>query len=80
MANDFSATTTINRPIAEVFAFLSDGENDKKFSARVQEIRKTTDGSRKHRLAMIFFGVALVVIIISIPWPGMPVARPLLRP
>jgi len=44
MANDFSATTTINRPIAEVFAFLSDGENDKKFSARVQEIRKTTDG------------------------------------
>ena len=44
------------------------------------KIRKTTDASRKHRLAMIFFGVALVVIIISIPWPGMPVARPLLRP
>jgi hypothetical protein len=41
----FSATTTINRPIAEVFAFLADGENDKKFSARVLEIRKTTDGS-----------------------------------
>ena len=44
------------------------------------KIRKTTDASRKHRLAMIFFGIALVVIIISIPWPGMPVARPLLRP
>ena len=44
------------------------------------KIRKTTDASRKHRFAMIFFGVALVVIIISIPWPGMPVARPLLRP
>jgi len=43
-------------------------------------IRKATDASRKHRLAMMFFGVALVVMIIVIPWPGMPVARPLLRP
>ena len=47
--------------------------------ARVK-IRKTTDAARKHRLAMILFGIALVVMIISIPWPGMPVARPLLRP
>ncbi len=44
MATGFSATTTVNRPIAEVFAFLADGENDKKFSPRVQEIRKETDG------------------------------------
>src|SRR3954447_17820140 len=44
MAYGFSATTTINRPIEEVFAFLADGENDKKFSPRVQEIRKATDG------------------------------------
>jgi uncharacterized protein YndB with AHSA1/START domain len=44
MANGFSATTTINRPIAEVFAFLADGTNDQKFSPRVQEIKKTTDG------------------------------------
>ena len=28
MANGFSATTTINRPVGEVFAFLADGEND----------------------------------------------------
>ena len=34
----------IDRPIDEVFAFLADGENDKKFSARVLEIAKTTDG------------------------------------
>jgi hypothetical protein len=27
-----------------VFSFLADGENDKKFSPRVQEIKKTTDG------------------------------------
>jgi uncharacterized protein YndB with AHSA1/START domain len=34
----------IDRPIDEVFAFLADGENDPKFSPRVQQIRKTTDG------------------------------------
>jgi carbon monoxide dehydrogenase subunit G len=44
MAAGFSATTTIDKPIDEVFAFLANGENDKKFSPRVQEIRKTTDG------------------------------------
>ena len=47
--------------------------------ARVK-IRKTTDAQRKHRLAMVLFGIALVAMIVSIPWPGMPVARPLLRP
>ena len=44
MAQGFSATTTINRPIDQVFAFLADGTNDTKFSPRVQEIKKTTDG------------------------------------
>lgn len=44
MAHGFSATTTINRPIDQVFAFLADGENDRKFSPRVQEIEKTTGG------------------------------------
>src|SRR3954452_9527592 len=44
MAQGFSATTTINRPLDEVFAFLSDGTNDRKFNQRVQEITKTTDG------------------------------------
>jgi hypothetical protein len=34
----------IDRPIDEVFAFLAEGTNDPKFSPRVQEIRKTTDG------------------------------------
>jgi len=43
-------------------------------------IRKTAESARKHRAAMLFFGIALVIIIISIPWPGLPVARPLLRP
>jgi uncharacterized protein YndB with AHSA1/START domain len=44
MAERFGATTTIDRPIEEVFAFLADGENDKKFSARIVEIEKKTDG------------------------------------
>jgi len=44
MAHGFSATTTINRPVEQVFAFLAAGTNDPKFSPRVQAIRKTTDG------------------------------------
>ena len=44
MAGRFGSTVVIDRPIDEVFAFLADGENDAKFSARVLEIRKTTDG------------------------------------
>jgi hypothetical protein len=47
--------------------------------ARVK-IRKASDADRKHRLAMVFYGIALVLMIISIPWPGLPVARPLFRP
>jgi uncharacterized protein YndB with AHSA1/START domain len=44
MSGRFEATVVIDRPIEEVFAFLADGENDPKFSPRVQEIAKTTDG------------------------------------
>jgi hypothetical protein len=44
------------------------------------KIRKAADPERKHRLAMVFYGIALVLAIISIPWPGLPVARPLFRP
>ena len=44
MAGRFEVTTLIDRPIEQVFAFLADGENDPKFSPRVLEISKTTDG------------------------------------
>src|SRR5918992_445526 len=44
MAGRFEVTTVVERPIEEVFAFLADGENDPKFSPRVLEIAKTTDG------------------------------------
>ena len=44
MAGEFRGTAVIDRPIEEVFAFVADGENDPKFSPRVLEIAKTTDG------------------------------------
>ena len=44
MSARFEGTTVIDRPIDEVFAFLADGENDPKFSPRVLEIKKTTEG------------------------------------
>lgn len=47
--------------------------------ARVK-IRKSADAARKHRLAMVLYGIAIVIFIILIPWPGLPIARPLLRP
>lgn len=40
--NEFKIT--IERPIESVFAFLADGENDKRFSDRIIEIEKTTEG------------------------------------
>jgi|SRR5215470_11254476 len=47
--------------------------------ARVK-VRNASDPARKHRSAMVLFGIALVLMIISIPWPGLPVSRPLFRP
>ncbi|MCH6158899.1 SRPBCC family protein [Streptomyces marispadix] len=44
MAGQFEVTTEIERPIEEVFAFLADGENDPRFSPRVERIAKVTDG------------------------------------
>jgi uncharacterized protein YndB with AHSA1/START domain len=44
MAGRYEAEVVIDRPIEEVFAFLADGTNDRKFSPRVLEIAKTTEG------------------------------------
>jgi hypothetical protein len=44
MPHEFSGTTTIDRPSGAVFEFLAAGTNDPKFSPRVLEIAKTTDG------------------------------------
>ncbi|MFJ8888826.1 SRPBCC family protein [Streptomyces sp. NPDC102402] len=40
----FEATVDIDRPVEEVFAFLADGENDRQFSPRVQDISKDPAG------------------------------------
>ncbi|MDQ2748893.1 MAG: SRPBCC family protein [Actinomycetota bacterium] len=52
MPGQFSGSAVINRPIAEVFAFLAEGTNDPKFSPRVLEIRKEPDGPS--RLGTVF--------------------------
>jgi hypothetical protein len=44
VADRFEGTAQIDRPVERVFAYLADGENDPKFSPRVLEIAKTTDG------------------------------------
>jgi hypothetical protein len=43
------------------------------------KIGKAAEAAQKHKLAVIFFSLAMVVILLSIPWPGMPGGRPLLR-
>ncbi|MEU0144426.1 SRPBCC family protein [Streptomyces sp. NPDC006288] len=40
----FEVTVEVDRPVADVYAFLADGENDRKFSPRVQSISKTATG------------------------------------
>jgi hypothetical protein len=42
------------------------------------KIRKAPE-HRRARTAAIFYGLALLAILLSIPWPGMPAARPLFR-
>ncbi len=42
-------------------------------------IRKSPADARRHRLAAVFFTLALIAIIASIPWPGMPNGRVLFR-
>lgn len=41
-------------------------------------IRKAAP-ERRHRLAAIFFVLALLAVLASIPWPGLPAGRPLFR-
>ena len=40
---------------------------------------KRAGGVRAHRLTVIFFGLALVAIMLGIPWPGTEQGRPLVR-
>ncbi|MEO7273876.1 MAG: hypothetical protein ABIX28_11085, partial [Vicinamibacterales bacterium] len=43
-------------------------------------IRKGTDAVRRHRTALIFFTIALILIVLSTPWPGRElIGRPMFR-
>jgi uncharacterized integral membrane protein len=42
-------------------------------------VRKARDDRHKARTAAIFYGLALLAILASIPWPGLPAGRPLFR-
>ena len=44
----------------------------------VARARKATEPAAKHRAALIFLGLALVLILVGTPWPFYPAARPLL--
>lgn len=46
----------------------------------VARVRKAADPVRKHRMAAVFFAIALVAILASVPWPGTPNGRPMWRP
>jgi hypothetical protein len=39
--------------------------------------RRLTDPRSHHRTIAIFFGLALLVMLLTIPWPFMPAARPM---
>jgi hypothetical protein len=41
-------------------------------------VHKTGNDGKRHKLAAIFFTLALIVVLTSIPWPGLKHGRPLL--
>jgi hypothetical protein len=45
----------------------------------IAKIRRASGDANRHRTALIFFSLALVAILASIPWPVMPAGRPLFR-
>lgn len=43
------------------------------------KVRKAVEAHDKHRLALTFVLISLIVLALSIPWPGTPPDRPLFR-
>lgn len=43
------------------------------------KVRRLIDSTSRHKTAAIYYGLALLVILLTIPWPFMPAARPLFR-
>jgi hypothetical protein len=42
-------------------------------------VRRTADAVRKHRVAAVFFTLALIAFVAAVPWPGTPNGRALFR-
>jgi hypothetical protein len=42
-------------------------------------VRRATDPKARHTTALVFTAISLVVMVLSIPWPGFPNGRPLFR-
>jgi hypothetical protein len=40
---------------------------------------RKADSLRRHKVAAIFFGLALLAVALSVPWPGTPNGRPWVR-
>jgi hypothetical protein len=48
--------------------------------AHIGRVRaRKADSLRRHKVAAIFYGLSLLAVAVSIPWPGMPNARPWVR-
>lgn len=43
------------------------------------KIRRAADAFSANKAAAIFIGLALLIMLLSIPWPALPYGRPLLR-
>jgi uncharacterized membrane protein YozB (DUF420 family) len=42
-------------------------------------LKKAADSAARHRTALIFFGLSVLVMLLTIPWPALPAGRPLFR-
>ena len=42
-------------------------------------VRKAVDAAARHRTVLIFIGLSMVALLLTIPWPGMPGGRELFR-
>lgn len=67
-ARFFAVEHLVGMVVAVVFAHVG----------RVQ-IRRATSDAAKYQRALVFIGIAAVIVLLSIPWPWMMAGRPLFR-
>jgi uncharacterized membrane protein SirB2 len=64
---------TIEHPVGMIIGIVLAHVGDRR-------IRGARDDARRHIYAAVFFTLAMVVILASVPWPGKLQGRPLFRP